>query len=106
MSRACAAPISTSVIGPYVREANEGTTSWITKMPRIDGRMDDIRLPFLLGEKRKLPRFEPLAGRVSPRQAAHGNLVRLQPCPDQGPSRALTGDARLEFSFREIQPGA
>ena len=30
MSRACAAPISTSVIGPYVREANEGTTSWIS----------------------------------------------------------------------------
>ena len=30
MSRACAAPISTSVIGRYVREANERTTNWIT----------------------------------------------------------------------------
>ena len=27
MSRACAAPISTSVLGRYVREANERTTS-------------------------------------------------------------------------------
>ena len=44
MSRACAAPISTSVIGPYVREANEGTTSWITRVRVLGSKWDRILL--------------------------------------------------------------